>query len=79
MEPVADFNPITNLTTGVQFSFYGSAFVLGADRRAVVGGTVGMAGVVAAFSAVSDLTRGHPPGEAMRVLAGSRAGPAGGA
>ena len=26
-----------------------------------------MAGVVAALSVVSDLTRGHPPGEAMRA------------
>jgi NADPH:quinone reductase len=29
LEPVTDFNPITDLPTGVQFSFYGSAFVLG--------------------------------------------------
>jgi NADPH:quinone reductase-like Zn-dependent oxidoreductase len=29
LEPVAGFNPITDLPTGVQFSFYGSAFVLG--------------------------------------------------
>jgi hypothetical protein len=28
---------------------------------------VGMAGVVAALSTTSDLTRGHPPGEAMRA------------
>ena len=27
----------------------------------------GVAGVVAALSVVSDLTRGHPPGEAMRA------------
>lgn len=31
LEPVADFNPISDLPTGVQFSFYGSAFVLGTD------------------------------------------------
>ena len=31
LEPVADFNPITDLPTGVQFSFYGSVFVLGTD------------------------------------------------
>ena len=29
LDPVTDFNPITDLPTGVQFSFYGSAFVLG--------------------------------------------------
>ena len=29
LEPVTDFNPITDLPTGVQLSFYGSAFVLG--------------------------------------------------
>jgi NADPH2:quinone reductase len=29
LEPVTDFNPIADLPTGVQFSFYGSAFVLG--------------------------------------------------
>ncbi|MFJ9821064.1 zinc-binding dehydrogenase [Streptomyces sp. NPDC101151] len=28
-EPVRDFNPITDLPTGVQLSFFGSAFVLG--------------------------------------------------
>jgi NADPH2:quinone reductase len=32
LEPVADFNPITDLPTSVQFSFYGSAFVLGTDK-----------------------------------------------
>jgi hypothetical protein len=32
-----------------------------------VGGTIGMAGVVAALSVVSDLARGHPSGEAMRA------------
>ena len=32
LEPVKDFNPITDLPTGVQFSFYGSAFVLGTDE-----------------------------------------------
>ena len=31
LEPVADFDPITDLPTGVQFSFYGSAFVLGTE------------------------------------------------
>jgi len=36
-------------------------------RLEVVDETVGMAGVVAALSVVSDLTRGHPPGEAMRA------------
>ena len=29
LEPVTDFNPITDQPTGVQLSFYGSAFVLG--------------------------------------------------
>jgi NADPH:quinone reductase len=29
LEPVADFNPIADLPSGLQFSFYGSAFVLG--------------------------------------------------
>jgi NADPH:quinone reductase-like Zn-dependent oxidoreductase len=29
LEPVTDFNPITDLPTSVQLSFYGSAFVLG--------------------------------------------------
>jgi NADPH:quinone reductase len=32
LDPVAEFNPITDLPTGVQFSFYGSAFVLGTDE-----------------------------------------------
>jgi NADPH:quinone reductase len=32
LEPVADFNPLTDLPTGVQLSFYGSAFVLGTGR-----------------------------------------------
>jgi HD-GYP domain-containing protein (c-di-GMP phosphodiesterase class II)/DNA-binding CsgD family transcriptional regulator len=32
-----------------------------------VGDTVGVGGVVAALSVASDLTRGHPPGEAMRA------------
>ena len=32
LDPVTDFNPITDLPTGVQFSFYGSAFVLGTDE-----------------------------------------------
>ena len=31
LEPVTGFNPIADLPTGVQFSFYGSAFVLGSD------------------------------------------------
>jgi NADPH:quinone reductase len=29
LEPVTDFNPIADLPSGVQLSFYGSAFVLG--------------------------------------------------
>jgi NADPH:quinone reductase len=29
LQPVADFNPIADLPSGVQFSFYGNAFVLG--------------------------------------------------
>ena len=29
LDPVPDFNPIADLPSGVQFSFYGSAFVLG--------------------------------------------------
>jgi NADPH:quinone reductase len=32
LEPVADFNPIADLPSGVQFSFYGSAFVLGSSQ-----------------------------------------------
>jgi hypothetical protein len=36
-------------------------------RLAAVGDRVGVAGVVAALSVVSDLARGHPPGEAMRA------------
>jgi NADPH:quinone reductase len=32
LDPVTDFNPITDLPTGVLFSFYGSAFVLGTDE-----------------------------------------------
>jgi HD-GYP domain-containing protein (c-di-GMP phosphodiesterase class II) len=36
-------------------------------RLPAVGKAVGIAGVVAALSVVSDLTRGHPPGEAMRA------------
>lgn len=32
LEPVAAFNPIADLPSGVQFSFYGSAFVLGTDE-----------------------------------------------
>jgi hypothetical protein len=32
-----------------------------------VGERVGIGGVVAALSVASDLTRGHPPGEAMRA------------
>jgi len=32
LEPVAGFNPIADLPTGVQFSFYGSAFVLGTEQ-----------------------------------------------
>jgi NADPH:quinone reductase-like Zn-dependent oxidoreductase len=29
LDPVTDFNPIADVPTGVQLSFYGSAFVLG--------------------------------------------------
>ena len=36
-------------------------------RLAPVGERAGVGGVVAALSVASDLTRGHPPGEAMRV------------
>jgi len=32
LDPVADFNPIADLPTGVQLSFYGSAFVLGTEE-----------------------------------------------
>lgn len=32
LEPVADFSPIADLPSGVQFSFYGSAFVLGSSE-----------------------------------------------
>jgi NADPH:quinone reductase len=32
LEPVTDFNPIADLPSGVQFSFYGSAFVLGTNE-----------------------------------------------
>jgi len=32
LEPVAGFNPIADLPTSVQFSFYGSAFVLGTEQ-----------------------------------------------
>jgi len=31
LEPVTEFNPIADLPTGIQLSFYGSAFVLGTD------------------------------------------------
>jgi NADPH:quinone reductase len=31
LEPVAEFNPIADVPTGVQFSFYGSTFVLGTE------------------------------------------------
>ena len=37
LAPVADFNPIADLPTGVQFSFYGSAFVLGTDEFPLAG------------------------------------------
>jgi len=36
-------------------------------RLAAVRERVGIGGVVAALSVASDLTRGHPPGEAMRA------------
>jgi NADPH:quinone reductase len=32
LEPVTGFNPIADLPTGVQLSFYGSAFVLGTEE-----------------------------------------------
>src|SRR6516165_6370308 len=32
LEPVTDFNPIADMPSGVQFSFYGSAFVLGTSK-----------------------------------------------
>jgi NADPH2:quinone reductase len=32
LEPVTGFNPIADLPSGVQFSFYGSAFVLGTSE-----------------------------------------------
>ena len=32
LEPLAEFNPIADVPTGVQFSFYGSAFVLGTEN-----------------------------------------------
>ena len=32
LDPVAEFNPIADLPSGVQFSFYGSAFVLGTSE-----------------------------------------------
>ena len=32
LEPVAGFNPIADMPSGVQFSFYGSAFVLGTSE-----------------------------------------------
>jgi NADPH:quinone reductase len=32
LEPVTEFNPIADLPSGVQFSFYGSAFVLGTEE-----------------------------------------------
>ena len=32
LEPVAGFNPIADVPSGVQFSFYGSAFVLGTSE-----------------------------------------------
>jgi NADPH:quinone reductase-like Zn-dependent oxidoreductase len=31
LAPVSDFNPLTDLPSGVQLSFYGSAFVLGTE------------------------------------------------
>lgn len=37
------------------------------SQTRVVPGQVGLAGVIAALSVTSDLTRGHPPGEAMRA------------
>jgi NADPH:quinone reductase len=37
LEPVTDFNPITDLPSGVQLSFYGSAFVLGTESFPLTG------------------------------------------
>jgi NADPH:quinone reductase len=37
LAPVTDFDPIADLPTGVQFSFYGSAFVLGTDEFPLAG------------------------------------------
>jgi NADPH:quinone reductase-like Zn-dependent oxidoreductase len=37
LEPVTDFNPIADLPTGVQLSFYGSAFVLGTGSFPLAG------------------------------------------
>ena len=37
------------------------------DSRLLAVGKIGIGGVVAALSVTSDLTRGHPPGEAMRA------------
>jgi NADPH2:quinone reductase len=37
LAPVTDFDPITDLPTGVQFSFYGSAFVLGSGEFPLAG------------------------------------------
>ncbi|MEZ0115717.1 NADPH2:quinone reductase [Catenulispora sp. EB89] len=37
LAPVADFNPLTDLPTGVQLSFFGSAFVLGTPEYPLAG------------------------------------------
>ena len=37
LQPVADFNPIADMPTAVQFSFYGSAFVLGTEDFPLAG------------------------------------------
>jgi hypothetical protein len=37
LEPLADFYPIADLPSGVQFSFYSSAFVLGTSDFPLAG------------------------------------------
>jgi NADPH:quinone reductase len=56
LEPVADFDPIADLPTGVQFSFYGSALVLGTEDFPLAG--VPLAGLIA--SAESGRYRARP-------------------
>ena len=45
LEPMAGFNPITDLPTGVQLSFYGSAFVLGTEDFSLT--QIPLAGMIA--------------------------------